>query len=165
MTKQKIVLNMIIRNCADYIENALNSTLGHIDYYVIGFGGESSDSTENIVKQWLSSKVGNGGYTTLSIKWKDDFGDARRQVLAKTEKEFRDTDGLFWMDTDDILDTEINLHELDDMFSKDYGVIQLTYVYQQDENGRNMVWHLRERLVKLGLGCTWMWLVLENWNI
>ncbi len=66
MEEPKIVLNMIVRNCADYIVKALDSTLGHVDNYVIGFGGESDDADIFIaaahIQQPGEPGVGDGRY-------------------------------------------------------------------------------------------------------
>lgn len=48
----KLCLNMIVRNEAPIIERSLASTIGHINYYVIGDTG-SSDATMEIIKTFF----------------------------------------------------------------------------------------------------------------
>jgi tetratricopeptide (TPR) repeat protein len=152
----KIVLNMIVRDCADFIEKTLDSVAGHVDYYVIGLGGKSKDNTESVIRNWLQSRVNNDGsnWLILPLEWEDDFGKARNQVLEVTKEKFPDSDYLFWIDSDDVLKAKTSLHNI--AFQIGAGAIQFPYWYQLDDNGRPIVWHSRERLVNLSL--QWQWI-------
>lgn len=150
----KIVLNAIVKDCADYVEKMLASTKGHIDYYVIGFGGVSKDNTTEVVNNWLKQNVDATKYSTLSIVWTDDFAEARNKVLQHTKEKFPDSEWLFWIDSDDQLLAKVNLHEIAEKTNG--GVVQFPYYYQFDENGKLIVWHARERLVNLSLGWHWV---------
>ena len=156
MDNPKIVLNMIVRNCADYVTDALDSTLGHVDYYVIGLGGKSDDNTESVVREWLrNNKLGKGNKSLVfDIEWEDDFSKARNAVLEATKQSFPDSEWLFWFDADDVIMAKEDFHSLIQIFNCD--VINMPYFYQKDDKGQVVVWHERERLVKLSLGWTWI---------
>ncbi len=146
-----IVLNMIIRNAADTIEKALDSVKNTVDFYVIGFAGESTDDTRAIVEKWMDANTEEARSILLDFEF-TDFGEARNRVLAETPEGF---EWLMWMDADDYVLGAESIKQIVEAAPADVGAIQFPYVYQTDENGHPQVVHDRERVVRLNLGWTW----------
>ncbi len=150
-----IVLNMIARNAAGTVVDALDSVKAAVDFYVIGFAGESTDLTREAVVEWLEANA-PARFVVDEFEFKN-FSDARNRVLAMTPDAFRDDPNawMLWMDTDD---TVLGADELPGILAKmppTVGAVQFPYIYQTDENNNPMVIHDRERCVRLKLD--WYW--------
>lgn len=150
-----LVLNMIVRNAETTIIAALDSVQAAVDFYVIGFAGESDDSTRQLVTDWLDANA-PARFVVLDFDFVD-FADARNKVLAATPDEFKDDPNSFmlWMDSDDTILGVEGIRDLVASLPAEVGSIQFPYVYQRDENGNIMVVHDRERIVRLNL--EWQW--------
>jgi len=146
-----IVLNMIVRNAADTIEKALNSVKPAVDFYVIGFAGESDDSTREIVMSWLEANT-DSAFITEDFEFVN-FSDARNRVLDATPKDF---EWMLWMDADDYILSPETIPAIVKDAPEDVGSIQFPYVYQTDENGNPQVVHDRERVIRLSLDWRWV---------
>ena len=96
MVKQKICLNMIVKNEAHVIKNTLENILKYIplSYYVISDTG-SSDGTQDIIKHFFESNHIHG--EIYNDEWKD-FGYNRSLALQYA---FNKADYLFIFDADD----------------------------------------------------------------
>jgi hypothetical protein len=96
MVKQKICLNMIVKNEAHVIKDTLENILKYIpiSYYVISDTG-SNDGTQDIIKNFFDSKNING--EIFNDQWKD-FGHNRSLALQYA---FNKADYLFIFDADD----------------------------------------------------------------
>ena len=150
-----IVLNMIARNAASTVIDALDSVKAAVDFYVIGFAGKSDDLTREKVVEWLEANA-PARFVVDEYDF-NNFSDARNRVLAMIPQEFRDDPNswMMWLDTDD---TVLGASELPGILEKmppEVGVVQFPYIYQTDENDNPMVIHDRERVVRLKLD--WYW--------
>src|SRR3970282_436386 len=92
-------LGMIVRNSEKTLAQCLESVAPHVDEIVIGLGGESTDSTEEIARKF-TDKV-------FQLEWNDDFSEARNQVLSKITGDY-----YLWLDADDELVGGENLRSL-----------------------------------------------------
>lgn len=92
----KICLNMIVRNEAAIIERSLASTIGHIDYYVIGDTG-SSDNTMEIIKSFFDKHGVPGEIHQFPFI---DFEQARNAALEHARASEGDFDYIFFNDAD-----------------------------------------------------------------
>lgn len=157
----KIALNMIVRNASRSVREALDSTKGAVDYYVIGFAGKSTDLTREAVVGWLKE---NGLLNMASLSEFEfvDFADARNRVLDATPDE---ADWILWLDADDIILGADELRSVVETVEREgAGCVQFPYIYMQDEQGNPLVVHDRERLVKRNLGWRWFRPVHETLN-
>ncbi len=93
--KEKICLNMIVKNEKDVIARCLDSVKGVIDYWVIVDTG-SNDGTQKIIKKHLKGIPGE----LHERKWRN-FGENRSEAfqLAKGKGDY-----ILFMDADDILE-------------------------------------------------------------
>jgi glycosyltransferase involved in cell wall biosynthesis len=95
--KQKICLNMIVKNESRVITRCLDSIIPVIDYWVIVDTG-SNDGTQEIIKKYLKHIPGK----LYERPWKN-FGDNRTEAfeLAKGKGDY-----ILFMDADDVLKFE-----------------------------------------------------------
>jgi glycosyltransferase involved in cell wall biosynthesis/tetratricopeptide (TPR) repeat protein len=113
----------------------LESIAPYVDEIVIGLGGESTDDTEAIAREFTDR--------VISIDWKDDFSDARNQVLAEVTGDY-----FFWVDGDDEVIGGEHLRRLI-MENPNVDGFYMGYDYARDEQGNNVCYLIRERLVRL----------------
>ena len=92
----KICLNMIVKNESAIIERSLASTLGHIDYYVIGDTG-SSDGTMSVIKDFFDKHNIPGEIHQFPFI---DFAQARNKALEYARASAGDFDYIFFNDAD-----------------------------------------------------------------
>jgi len=116
------------------------SVAPHVDEIVIGLGGESTDDTEKIIQEFIDN-----GYpvSMFPIEWTDDFSAARNQVLEKVTGDY-----FFWIDGDDTVVGAEYLRELI-VTNPNVDGFYMGYDYARDENGNNVCYLVRERLVRL----------------
>jgi tetratricopeptide (TPR) repeat protein len=82
---------MIVRNGAEGLERCLRSVAGIVDRIVIGDTG-SNDDTIAIARRY--------GAEVISVDWRDDFGEARNQVLSRAS-----CDWVLVLDADEMLES------------------------------------------------------------
>ena len=92
----KICLNMIVKNESAIIERSLASTIGHIDYYVIGDTG-SNDDTINIIKNFFDKHNVPGEIHQFPFI---DFAQARNKALEHARESKGVFDYIFFNDAD-----------------------------------------------------------------
>jgi glycosyltransferase involved in cell wall biosynthesis len=100
-SKEKICLNMIVKNEKDVIRRCLDSVMPLIDYWVIVDTG-STDGTQEIIKTHLEQIPGE----LYERPWRN-FGENRSEAydLAKGKGDY-----ILFMDADDILEYEPGFH-------------------------------------------------------
>ncbi len=145
-----ICLNMIIRNAASTVVDALDSIKPAVDFVVIGFAGESTDDTRTLVTTWLDKNFPQKN-VTVDFDFVD-FSAARNRVLEATPEGF---EWMIWADADDIVLGAEEIPGVVEHLPDNVGAVQFPYVYQTDENGNPQVIHDRERLIRLSLGWRW----------
>lgn len=131
--KQKICLNMIVKDESKVIKRCLDSVMPLIDYWVIVDTG-STDGTQEIIKQHLKNIPGE----LHERPWKN-FGESRTEAfeLAKGKGDY-----LLFMDADDVLEFEkgFKLPKLtEDMYNMWRGTPGFTYLKPQVVKG-NLPW-------------------------
>lgn len=157
----EITLGILARNAAKTIVECLESAAPYVDALVVGFGGPSTDGTEDIVREWL--KNWNKGKTyreelagwCFSIDWHDDFARARNEILANVRTEW-----FVWLDADDIL---INGEKMRAIVANpgDANCLTFPYHYDEDSYGNLACTLVRERLVRWPQQWTWVGSVHE----
>ena len=142
-----ISLGMIVRNSEATLAQCLESVAPYVDEIVIGLGGESTDSTEEIARKF-TDKV-------FQLEWNDDFSEARNQVLSKITGDY-----YLWLDADDELEGGQYLRELPLEFPET-DAFYWGYEYSHDETGATTCYLVRERLIKLTPEWKWVGAVHE----
>ena len=130
-----ISLGMIVRNEGRTLRACLESVAPHVDEIVIGLGGESTDDTEAIAREF-TDKV-------IQLEWEDDFSKARNQVLEAVKGDY-----FFWLDGDDILIGGENLRRLVRSYPN-VDVFYAGYDYARDKEDNCICYLVRERLIRL----------------
>lgn len=136
-----ISLGMIVRNCESTLQKCLESVAPYVDEIVIGLGGESTDGTEEIARQF-TDKI-------IPIEWKNDFAEARNIVLQATTGDY-----FLWLDGDDELVGGERMQQL----IADYPQVEAFYWgydYARDEHGNCLCYLVRERLIKKSRQWAW----------
>ncbi len=123
--RQKICLNMIVKNESQVIRRCLDSVKEAIDYWVIVDTG-STDGTQEIIKEHLKDIPGE----LYERPWKN-FGESRTEAfeLAKGKGDY-----LLFMDADDLLvfEQEPQFPKLThDLYSMWRGIPGFTYLKPQ----------------------------------
>jgi len=95
--KEKICLNMIVKDESKVIKRCLDSVIPFIDYWVIVDTG-STDGTQEIIKKHLKGIPGE----LYERPWKN-FGESRTEALNLAKGK---ADYLLFMDADDTLEFE-----------------------------------------------------------
>lgn len=131
----KISLGMIVRNEGRTLRACLESVAPHVDQIVIGLGGESTDDTEQIAREFTQD--------IIHLTWNDDFSEARNIVLGEVTG-----DWFLWLDGDDILIGGEHLRALAER-PGDVNAFYMGYDYGRDEHEQTICYLIRERLVKL----------------
>lgn len=137
-----ISLGMIVRNEGRTLKRCLESVAPHVDEIVIGLAGESTDNTAEIARQF-TDKV-------FDIPWHDDFSEARNLVMERCTG-----DWYLWLDGDDEL---VNGHRMRELINQNPEVeaFYWGYDYARDENGTNVCYLVRERLIRRSP--EWQWI-------
>lgn len=124
---KKICLNMIVKNESKVIKRCLDSVMPLIDYWVIVDTG-SDDGTQKIIKNHLKGIPGE----LHERPWKN-FAHNRNEAL-KLAQAHTETDYILFMDADDILQIENDVHSLDltkDLYNMWRGTNKFTYTKPQ----------------------------------
>lgn len=138
-----ISLGMIVRNEGRTLRKCLESAAPYVDEIVIGLGGESTDDTEAIAREF-TDKV-------IQLQWKDDFALARNEILDLCTGDY-----FLWLDGDDILIGGEGLRRL----PQEFPIVDsffFGYDYARDTDGRNVCYLIRERLVRIDAAHNWQW--------
>jgi len=131
--KQKICLNMIVKNESAVIKRCLDSVKPVIDYWVIVDTG-STDETKKIIKKELKNIPGE----LYERPWKN-FGESRSEAfnLARGKGDY-----ILFMDADDVLEfeKEVQIPFLtQDLYSMWRGTKDFQYLKPQIARG-NLPW-------------------------
>jgi glycosyltransferase involved in cell wall biosynthesis len=134
--KEKVCLNMIVKNESRVITRCLDSVIPVIDYWVIVDTG-STDGTQEIIKKNLKNIPGK----LYERPWKN-FGDNRTEAfeLAKGKGDY-----ILFMDADDILEFENNPE-----------FPELTYDLYHMWRGSKGFSYIKPQLVKANLPWKWV---------
>src|SRR5579872_6232447 len=134
--KEKICLNMIVKNESRVIRRCLDSVMPYIDYWVIVDTG-STDGTQDIIKEHLKNIPGE-----LHEKpWKN-FGENRTEAYALTKDK---GEYILLMDADDTLEYE-----------KDFQFSPLTHDAYNMWRGTKSYSYLRPQIIKANLPWKWV---------
>lgn len=131
----RISLGMIVRNEGRTLRACLESVAPHVDEIVIGLGGESTDDTEQIAREF-TDKV-------FPVTWTDDFSAARTQVMEHVTGDY-----FLWLDGDDELVGGDQLRSLI-IANPNVDGFYMGYDYARDEGGNCTCYLVRERVVRL----------------
>lgn len=131
----RISLGMIVKDEGRTLRRCLESVAPFVDEIVIGLGGESTDNTEEIAREF-TEKI-------FPIEWTSDFSAARNQVLERVTGDY-----FLWLDGDDELIGGEKLRELITTNPNTDG-FYMGYDYSRDENGNCICYLVRERVVRL----------------
>lgn len=142
-----ISLGMIVRNAEATLEQCLQSVAPHVDEIVIGLGGESTDRTEEIARDF-TDKI-------IPIEWHDDFAEARNIVLQATTGEY-----YLWLDADDELVGGERMRQLI-ADHPDIEAFYWGYDYAQDPSGASVCYLIRERLIRKSRQWQWVGAIHE----
>jgi glycosyltransferase involved in cell wall biosynthesis len=134
--KQKICLNMIVKNESKVIKRCLDSVRSLIDYWVIVDTG-SNDRTQKIIKEYLKDIPGE----LHERPWRN-FGDNRNEALQLAKGK---GDYILFMDADDILE-----------FEKDFEPMFLTKDLYNMWRGTKGFTYTKPQLVKADLPWKWV---------
>lgn len=140
--KEKVCLNMIVKNESEVIERCLASVKPLIDYWVI-FDTGSTDGTQKIIKKFMKDVPGE----LHESKWVD-FAHNRNEALRAAKDK---GDYIFFIDADEVLEygTGFALPKLD----KDYYFFKLRQLDAAD--------CIRVAMVKSQLDWKWVGVLHE----
>lgn len=130
-----ISLGMIVKNEGRTLRQCLESVAPHVDEIVIGLGGESTDDTEAIAREFTPN--------VFQIDWKSDFAAARNEVMGRVTGDY-----FLWLDGDDTLVGGEKLRSYTDRYPN-VSSFYMGYDYGRDEHGQNVCYLIRERLVAM----------------
>ncbi len=134
--KDKICLNMIVKNESAVIKRCLDSVKPYIDYWVIVDTG-SKDGTQKIIKNHMKGIPGK----LYERPWKD-WGTTRTEALKLAQG---NGDYILFMDADDILE-----------FDQGQSFDNLTKDLYEMWRGSKSFSYLKPQLVKNGLPWKWV---------
>lgn len=154
----RLALAMIVKDAATTIEACLDSVLPFVDEVVIGYGGKSSDDTEEIVeaiRERYRAEYPDRIFETFPIQWEDDFAAARNLVwkrIAHRQPGMHlddPADWAMWLDADDVLlNGEKIRAAIERAEEEGANCISLPYHYDEDEFGNLTCTLARERIVR-----------------
>lgn len=152
MTNKKptVALNMIVKDEVEKVTKLISGAQGYFDQINLTV---SDKTAANKLSKLLPPNH-------VNIKWRewtDDFAAARNANLAQCT-----TDFFFWLDADDQFDFRA-IPELVKLAEEGpFDAIYLPYNYAQDENGRCVALHWRERLIRRSVGFEWRGVIHES---
>lgn len=146
-----VALGMIIKDEYEAVTATIHYAIPHFDQIVLTV---SDKLTANNLKKEFST------YSSVEViwrEWNNEFDAARNANMAKLK-----TDYMFWIDADD----SFNFTKIKELVKKaddeNIDAIFLPYNYARDENGKCIVRHWRERLVRLSVPFEWRGRVHES---
>jgi len=124
--KEKICLNMIVKNESQVIRRCLDSVMPLIDSWVIVDTG-SDDQTQKIIKQHLKGIPGK----LYERPWRN-FGENRSEALKLAKQYLKNEGFILFMDADDVLELDGDLPPLTkDLYHMWRGTEGFTYIKPQ----------------------------------
>ena len=155
----RICLCVIAYDSEQTIPTLLRSVQGHIDHLVLGIDAKTTDKTREVAERW--AKKAKVGLTVHDFRLEDDedpkgpkdFARARNENWAFIPK---DCDWGIWLDSDDELGTDVNLHRIADEAKPEVSQIWMRYAYFRDAHGNVTTLFSRERLIRLAAKRTWV---------
>ena len=126
------------------IVDLLESLKDQVDHIVVGVDSKTTDSTEQVANLY--------GATTYPFDLDDNFAAARALSFSKAPE---DTGWLLWIDTDDVLKSDVPLRQIADEAAPDVSMIWFPYVYHRDEYGNVTTVFDRERLIRRSAKPRW----------
>lgn len=103
MTKQRVCLNMIVKNESEVIRRALDSVRDHVTDFVI-LDGSPDNRTQNEILAWGAITNTRGRVIRDNPPVPFDFAEARNKALYQARKYLQDPDAyLLFLDADDEL--------------------------------------------------------------
>lgn len=145
----KLSLMLIVRDAEATLRACLESAAPYVDEIVIGLGGESTDGTEAIAREFLGLNYEGRG-EIFQIEWEDDFAQARNEVLARITG-----DAALWLDADDLLVNGDRLRA--HVESKpEVNCFYVGYEYDKGEYGETTCFLVRERVIRAPERWTWL---------
>lgn len=119
---------------------------GQVDEIIVGLDDRTVDKTREVALA-LGAKVFDVSLVRDGVT---DFAQGRNQTLAHVW-----TDWFLWIDTDDVLVSTVNLHDLVKEVPSGTKQIWLPYLYVRDEQGNVSHEHYRERLIRMDANPVW----------
>lgn len=140
---------LIVKNEENNLGNCLNCVKQFADEIIIVDTG-STDKTVELAKKYTEN--------IYFFKWQDDFSLARNFSFSKATCEY-----IMWLDADDIILTEeINkINNLKKELDLSYDMVLMKYVNAFDENGNELSYFFRERIIKNDKRFKWQGFVHE----
>lgn len=155
----RIAACVIAYNSEEKIPALLKSLVGHVDHLVLGIDRKTTDNTRGVVEAW--AKKHRVGLTVHDFRLEDDddpkgpkdFARARNENWSRIPS---DCQWGFWIDTDDELKADVNLHQIASEAKPETTQIWLRYSYFRDAHGNVTTLFSRERLIRLSAKRTWV---------
>lgn len=157
----RIAACVIAYQSEDKLPKLLKSLEGHVDVLVLGIDRKTTDKTRELAEAWAkrNKKIQFITHDFLLEDSEDkpdgpkNFDRARNENWALIPK---DCDWGFWIDTDDVLHADANLHQIADEQPDDVSQVWLLYSYFRNEHGNVTTMFWRERLVRLKVPGKWI---------
>ena len=148
----RIAAQLIVRNEGKHLMQCLNSIAPYVDAIFIGLAGESTDDTEQVIRDFIEEHS-SVPVLTINIPWNDNFSEARNVVLDEIRKNGSFTHTL-WIDGDDEL---VGGHLIAPALAEypDSAALTARYEYWRDEFGNVNTTLIRNRV--LNLKNNWRW--------
>lgn len=134
-TIMKISVCIIVKNESETVERCLESVKPFADEIIVVDTGSVDDTKAKARK--FTDKI-------YDFKWINDFSAARNHAIEKATSDY-----LFWLDADDVIDTESALKIAALKTEKNiYDTYMFRYAVAFDKNGLPTFEYYRERLMK-----------------
>lgn len=104
---------------------------------MVGIDSKTTDETEEVAKSF--------GAETYPFDLDDNFAAARDLSFSKAPD---DTEWFFWIDSDDVLGSDITVKKLAEEQPEEVTMVWLPYAYHRDEYGNVTTMFDRERLIR-----------------
>lgn len=162
MGSPTVALQMIVKDEYDQVYDLLSGAENEFGNRVRGAWPYFDEINLTVSDKATANKLRkNLPHPRFHVKWRewtDDFAAARNENFAMAT-----TDYVFWLDADDQFDFS-QIPKLVSLAEKgEYVVIYLPYNYAQDEAGRCVARHWRERLIKRSHPFEWRGRVHETY--
>lgn len=138
----KLSCCMIIRDCADTLEAALQSIRPHVQELVCVDTG-STDETPEIARKYADKFDVFLGCNNLETGLIEDFAMARNHSFSLATG-----DAVCWLDSDDIIEGAEHIKPTLEDGRAENAVMMLPYEYSFDPQGRCVCYHWRERVFR-----------------